>query len=69
MISKSLGFEEGYAATGPGWMPRWRNRVAMSVRKARGTPVVAGSEVFVVLVDGVSLVLPGGSGRRPGSGR
>src|SRR6266571_9265794 len=27
---QKFGFAEGYAA-GPGWMPRWLNRVAMSV--------------------------------------
>ena len=30
---QKFGFTEGYAAAGPGWMPRWRNRVAMSVRR------------------------------------
>ena len=30
---QKFGFAKGYAAAGPGWMPRWRNRVAMSVRR------------------------------------
>ena len=30
---QKFGCAEGYAAAGPGWMPRWRNRVAMSVRR------------------------------------
>jgi len=30
---QKFGFTVGYAAAGPGWMPRWRNRVAMSVRR------------------------------------
>jgi Pentapeptide repeats (9 copies) len=30
---QKFGFARGYAAAGPGWMPRWRNRVAMSVRR------------------------------------
>jgi hypothetical protein len=30
---QKFGFAVGYAAAGPGWMPRWLNRVAMSVRR------------------------------------
>jgi hypothetical protein len=30
---QKFGFAEGYAVAGPGWMPRWLNRVAMSVRR------------------------------------
>jgi hypothetical protein len=30
---QKFGFAEGYAAAGPGWMPRWLNSLAMSVRR------------------------------------